>query len=77
MLETKGIKFLERENKVALNVEPYQKVDGRIQNTLGENDIKQPYKLASQTKLWTFLWLANLVGICMYLDTIKIYACFE
>jgi hypothetical protein len=51
MLETKGIKFLERENKVALNVEPYQKVDGRIQNTLGENDIKQPYKLASQTKL--------------------------
>jgi len=62
---------------VAFNVEPCQKVDGRIQNNIGENDIKQPYKLASQTKLWTFLWLADLAGTCMYPDTIRIYACSD
>ncbi len=65
---------MKHEDKVDFDAEPCQKVKSKIQNNLGENGGRQPYKLASQTKLWTFVWLVNLVGTCLYLAIIGIYA---
>jgi hypothetical protein len=42
---------LKHEDKVDFDAEPCQKVKSKIQNNLGENGGRQPYKLASQTKL--------------------------
>jgi hypothetical protein len=36
---------------VDLDVEPYQKVEGKIQSIIGENGVRQPYKPTSQTNL--------------------------
>jgi hypothetical protein len=36
---------------VDLHVEPCQKVDGKIENTIGEDDIKQRYKPISKNEL--------------------------
>jgi len=40
---------------VDLDVEPYQKNDHRIQNIVGQNGVKQPYKPTSENELWTFM----------------------
>ncbi len=49
-----------------LHVEPCQKVDGKIENTIGEDDIKQRYKPISKNELWASMWLVNFVGTCLY-----------
>jgi hypothetical protein len=36
-----------------LDVESYQKNDRRIQNIVGQDGVKQPYKLTSENELWT------------------------
>ncbi len=59
------------------NVEPCQKGDCKIQNTFGEDGVKQPYKLASKNELWTFMHLANFVGTCLYPIIVGISACFH
>ncbi len=56
------------------NVEPYQKGDGKIQNTPSENDGRQPYKQTSQIELWTFVRLADIVGTYLYPAITKICA---
>jgi hypothetical protein len=40
---------------VDLDVEPYQKNDHRIQNIVGQDGVKQPYKPTSENELWTFM----------------------
>ncbi len=63
------------ENKVDLAVEPYQKNDHRIQNIVGQDGVKQPYKPTSENELWTFMWPPNFVGTnCLYLIFVGIYA---
>ncbi len=57
-----------------LNVDPYQKVDGKIYNILGEDDIKQCYKPISKNELWTSMWLVNFVGTCLYPTMLLKYA---
>jgi hypothetical protein len=40
---------------MALDVEPYQKNDCRIQNIVGQDGVRQAYKLTSKNELWTFM----------------------
>ncbi len=63
------------ENKMDLDVESYQKNDRRIQNIVGQDGVKQPYKLTSENELWTSMWPPNFVGTnCLYVTFVGFYA---